>query len=182
MAGRPSLLTPTRIEIITTLVRRGNYIKVAAEAAGVSVATIYGWIERGELPEEQAQDTLYSQFLEALRKAEADSEQVLVASIEKAATGFIKKKRTTRRYRDPESGQMVEETSEEEAEVFDWRAASWMLQARHRQRWAQTPPPESEEGQVDEVKVLILPHAPSREAPKQLEQEPPDTMEDLLGG
>ena len=182
--GRPSLLTPARIEVITKLVREGNYMKVAAEAAGVSVPTVYAWMERGELTEEQEQDSIYAQFLEAVREAEAQSEQILVAAVQKSATGYRKRKTVVRTYRDPVTGQEVTETTVEEADVMDWRAAAWMLQFRHRSRWAAIPPPAAE-GEVETVKVLILSKEPSTSAPeqdqKQLGGAEPTTMGEALG-
>ena len=159
--GRRSKLTTTRIDTITSLLRSGNFLSVAAEAAGVGERTVYEWLERGELPEEIEQDTLYAQFSQAVQRAQAEAEQVLVASIERAATGFTRKTTTTKRYRDPETGREVEEVTVEEAQVFDWRAAAWLLQMRHKKRWAMKPPTEVD-AEEEHVKVLIVGQEPPR--------------------
>lgn len=177
--GRPSLLTPARIEAIATHIRNGNYLRVAAEAAGVSESAVYKWLERGEDPEEQIQDSLYFQLLQAVVAAHADAERVLVQAINKAATGYTKKTTKTREYTNDE-GRQCTETTVEEAEVFDWRAAAWMLEARHRDRWAKVIQPAAEGAETEEVKVLILQQEPSTEAPKQIEQPPPASMDEIL--
>lgn len=178
--GQPTKLTPARLDTIVKLLRSGNYVAVAAEGAGVSESAVYKWLERGERPEEQEADSIYFQFVQAVRTALAEAEQVLVASIEKAATGYTKKTKRVRTYTDPESGRECVEETIEEAEVFDWRAASWMLQARHKQRWAANPPPAAEAEQ-EHVKVLVIGEAPPVDAPGQLEQGEPATFGDALG-
>lgn len=176
--GADSKLTLARLETIRDLVRNGNYLSVAAEAAGVSERTVYRWLEQGEQPEEAEQDTLHWQFCQAVRKAQAEAEQLLVAAIERAASGYKKKTTKTRTFFN-EQGVECTETTIEEAEVFDWRAAAWMLQARHKQRWAQNPPP-AVEAEQENVKVLIIGEAPPT-GPPQIEQGPPGTVGEVLG-
>jgi transposase len=179
--GRPTKLTPQRIEAIAELVRNGNYLVVAAEAAGVSDAAVYKWLERGSRDEERDQDSLYFQFREAIQRAQAEAEQVLVSAIEKAATGYTRKSTKTRRYQDPETGVEVVETTVEEAQVYDWRAAAWLLQQRHRSRWSANPPKETE-SEEEHVKVLVIGQAPPiQPASSEPEAPPPESMDEILG-
>lgn len=49
--------------------RAGNYRSAAAEYAGIGERTIYSWMEKGA----KAKKGPYKQFLQALKKAEADA-------------------------------------------------------------------------------------------------------------
>jgi hypothetical protein len=46
-AGRPLLLTEAVHDAIVTAVEQGSYLKVAAQAAGISQATLASWLARG---------------------------------------------------------------------------------------------------------------------------------------
>lgn len=46
-AGRPALLTPELTAEVARLVGVGNYLKVAAQYAGISAATLHAWLARG---------------------------------------------------------------------------------------------------------------------------------------
>jgi hypothetical protein len=46
-AGRPTLLNDERAQLIVDAVTAGNYLKVAAQWAGVSERTLMGWLARG---------------------------------------------------------------------------------------------------------------------------------------
>ncbi len=45
--GRPTKLTPRIHTVVVESIRLGNYMDVAARAAGVSRQTLYVWIEKG---------------------------------------------------------------------------------------------------------------------------------------
>lgn len=51
------------------MVRGGNYVETAAEAAGIHLDTYYGWIERGKAGEPR-----YAGFSEAVARAKAQAE------------------------------------------------------------------------------------------------------------
>src|SRR3972149_1199676 len=74
--GRPTDCTPERIKSSTDLIGIGNYATVAAQAAGISDATYYNWLKRGRDGEKPFLD-----FLEAIKKAEADRETYRVSHI-----------------------------------------------------------------------------------------------------
>lgn len=91
--ARPSKFTPEVQTRLCQLLHAGNTHEVAAEACGIDVSTFYTW--RREKPE----------FAEAVQRAEAEAEAVLVARISKAAANG------------------------------SWRAASWLLERRNPEKW-----------------------------------------------
>lgn len=113
--GHPGLLTDEVQERIVTVVSAGSYLKVAAQHAGISFATLSNWmnrgrkvagmIERGEPV--TAEDERYLRFLEAVTRADTVAE-VHAATAWRAA------------FRE------------------DWRAARDYLVRRHPERWAAT--------------------------------------------
>jgi transposase len=100
--GRPSKLTPEAIAQLEQLVRAGTTIDVAAAAVGVNRATIYRWLAAGE---KARKGTYTRQLREAVERARAESESVLVARIGQAAA------------------------------KGSWQAAAWLLERRFPERW-----------------------------------------------
>jgi predicted transcriptional regulator len=78
--ARPTKLTPEVAERIVNAIRAGNYAEQAARAAGISPATYYRWLKRGE----REAGGIYHDFYEAVRSAEAEAEVYAVAIIRKA--------------------------------------------------------------------------------------------------
>lgn len=114
MAGRKTKLTPLVQEKIVKAIRAGNYAYVAAQYAGISQASFYGWLIRGEAEKERLSqngarprkaETVFVEFLEAIKSAEAQAEAIRVAMITKAS----------------------QET---------WQAAAWWLERKFPDRWA----------------------------------------------
>ncbi len=69
MAGRRSKLTPEVHNQIVTAIRAGAFDWVAAEAAGISKATYYRWLQRGEA----ARRGPYREFWVDVRQARAQA-------------------------------------------------------------------------------------------------------------
>lgn len=90
----PSKLTPDTQDRICQLLRAGNTHEVAAEAAGISLSSFYNW--KRDKPK----------FAEAIERAEAEAEAVLVARVSQAARNG------------------------------SWRAATWLLERRNPEQWA----------------------------------------------
>jgi hypothetical protein len=65
---------------IVAAIAAGNFPRVAARLAGVSMATLEKWLERGDKGEKD-----YADFAEAYRRADADNQSEVVASWKKAA-------------------------------------------------------------------------------------------------
>lgn len=78
--GRESKLNPVVQRRIVNSLKAGNYEQTAARAAGIGVSTYYRWLENGEdkgednLPEHEP----YREFREAVTRAIAEAEEVLV--------------------------------------------------------------------------------------------------------
>lgn len=79
--GRPTKLTPEVQAKIVQAIRSGNYAEVAAKYAGVSRATFYAWLERGERETEGP----YLDFLDAIKAAESAAEVEAVAQVRLAS-------------------------------------------------------------------------------------------------
>lgn|SRR5215471_917121 len=78
--GRPSKLTDAVRERIATAVGSGNYLEAAAGYAGISRATFWRWMERGE----RERTGQYRAFRDAIREAEARAEVRMVAQWQQA--------------------------------------------------------------------------------------------------
>lgn len=92
--GRPPLLTQDLHDRIVQVVQAGNYLKTAAQFAGVGQSTLMGWLARGraaaalaetggEVPESEER---YLAFLEAVTQAETVAEVSAVANWRRAFT------------------------------------------------------------------------------------------------
>lgn len=133
--GRPSRLTPDIEKALIDALKGGVPLKYAAQYAGIGYRTVGRWMVRGEeadlahdagepVPSEEVP---YWRFWQAVQDARSASVVRNVALIQKAAQGGYVRKERIRRYRDPDTGQMVTETDREYADV-QWRAAQWYLQ------------------------------------------------------
>jgi hypothetical protein len=100
--GRPSKLTESRMEKLIESLRSGNYRIDSRRAAGIHYNTLLAWEKKGE----SQTSGEYVEFLEALRRAEADAVVSNVDVITKAAQGG------------------------------DWRAAAWFLEHKYPNNWA----------------------------------------------
>lgn len=81
-AGRPQAYTPAKAALIVQAIRKGLPLKLAAAAGGVSYNTFVRWRNDGS-----ATDALpkFREFLNQVRKAEAEAAQRFIGLIEKAA-------------------------------------------------------------------------------------------------
>jgi transposase len=78
--GRPKL-DPAMTQRIIDLIRAGNYLEVAATAAGIHRSTLYRWMRHGR----DQKRGRYRKFLSQVEKAQAEAEARDVAIIAKAA-------------------------------------------------------------------------------------------------
>jgi hypothetical protein len=99
--GRPSKFTPDVCNRILTAIRNGNTYEASAQYGGISYSLLREWIVQGE--QDQAGEFL--EFVEALKKAEAEAEVESVALIRRSA----------------QEGQ--------------WQAAAWFLERRKPSEW-----------------------------------------------
>lgn len=78
--ARPTKLTPEVRQRVVAAIRAGNYAEPSARSAGISPATFYRWMERGQ----NQKRGIYRDFYEEVSKAEADAEVEAVARLRKA--------------------------------------------------------------------------------------------------
>jgi hypothetical protein len=129
--GRPTKLTPEAQEQITSLVRAGASSEVAAQAAGIGRRTFTRWMQLGE---SARTGSALRGFYDAVERARAEAESVLVTRIAQAASRG------------------------------SWPAAAWLLERRFPERWmklSERPLPElevpeqPEPGEVDPFADVI---------------------------
>lgn len=121
MGRKPLLLKkPDLGERIAKMLAAGHYVNVACGAAGVSEASFYSWLEKGEAVRESVQDAedqdeardgltdrdrAFLEFLEAVEKGSAACEVRHLRRIDKAS------------------------------EDGTWQASAWFLERRFPRRW-----------------------------------------------
>lgn len=140
--GRPRLLSEEVEARLVAASRTGVAVELAAELAGVSRSSFLSWMARGRAeiearedgeapdPEEEEYVALY----ERVRTARAMAAARAMANIRRVADGGIVTKVSTRRFRDPASGEIVEETTEDRTPP-DWRADAWYLERQHGEHY-----------------------------------------------
>ena len=106
--GRPTKLDEGTALLILEAITIGATLEVAAQSAGINVATLYNWRDRGEDDLEHGRDSVFARFVEDFTRAQAEGEVTLIRVIRSQGPA-------------------------------DWRAAAWLLERRHRERWARTP-------------------------------------------
>lgn len=101
-----SKLTPELIEKMSGIMAQGHYFITACNACDIDKTTAYKWINQGELDITNNVDSLNTNLIHALKKAEADAEQRLLQVVsDKALTGK------------------------------EWLPAMTILERRHPERW-----------------------------------------------
>jgi hypothetical protein len=83
----PRKLTPALHEQIVEAVRAGNYLKTAAEAAGVPESTVRTWRDQGKAAYEANTDSPFLAFYLDYTKAEAEAEKTFLADLVAALRG-----------------------------------------------------------------------------------------------
>ena len=119
---RPTKLTPERQKAICDDLRTGCYVETACVRAGIDESTFYRWLEKarsGRRP--------YSDFRDAVKKAEADAEVLLAGTVMRVALN-------------PENP--------------NWQAAMTMLERRHPERWGRRVAVAGEGGGPLQVQVV----------------------------
>ena len=79
--SRPTKLTPELQRQITEYISAGNYTNTACQAVGIAESTYYKWKELGE-----AGRRPYMEFMESIKKAEAQAEISYIKVIQEAAS------------------------------------------------------------------------------------------------
>ena len=84
ITGRRTKLTPALQDKICEIVGDGNYTITACQAVGIDKSTYFRWLEKGAKEIDNG-GGIYGDFLYAIKKAEASSEQALLSVIKKKA-------------------------------------------------------------------------------------------------
>jgi hypothetical protein len=101
--ARPPKLSEDLTEQVVRLVRTGTTVVAAAQSCGIARSTFYDWMKRGE--SKLAKDRPHREFREAIDKARAEGEAILVQRIQGAAA------------------------------KGSWQAAAWLLERRYFDEW-----------------------------------------------
>lgn len=70
LGGRPPELTPELHEAIIADIADAIPYEYAAGANGIATSTLYNWKARGEKEQAEGLNTIYTRFLEGIKKAE----------------------------------------------------------------------------------------------------------------
>lgn len=95
-------LTPELSQEICKYIKQGLSNRTAADCAGITESTFYSYIRQGEADLEKQKTTIFSQFLQSLKKAESAHKLGRLAVIRRAA------------------------------DEGNWQAAAWELERRYR--------------------------------------------------
>lgn len=107
-AGRPSKLTHTVRQNFLSAIAMGTHLETACGFAGIDYNTMREWVQRGEGTHPTRRKT----------PEYAEFAEAVTRAIAQAEVTLVKR---------------VSDSSKD-----DWRAATWMLERRHPERWANT--------------------------------------------
>lgn len=110
MAGQGARLTLTAelIKNLAQFIRAGLTNKSSCDACGISETTFYRWLETGEKDKDRQKASIYREFWEAIKKAEASHKMELLNTIRKAGKDG------------------------------NWQAAAWELERRYYNEFGRT--------------------------------------------
>lgn len=148
--GRPTKLTPETQKKIVAAIRSGNFFETACEFAGISRSTGFEWlrIARGEHPDKKPTKP-FLDFLDAVKKAEADAEAEQLLIIRNAAKGGTEyRSETVNKY--DKDGRVKEVIERKQLTPPNWTAAAWYLERKHPERWGRTKPTCDHDSNMDE--------------------------------
>jgi hypothetical protein len=114
--GRPSKMTPERVDIILRLLKAGNTREAAAQGAQVDAATMRRWC------------AAVPQFKAQVEDAEHAAEVAFASRIRKAAT-----EAEVVEHFDQRGNLLTRRTK------YDWKAAAWWLERRRGSTWKPAP-------------------------------------------
>lgn len=146
ITGRPTKLTPALQDKICEIVAAGNYLITACQVVGINKSTFLDWLERGDKDLSNG-GGIYSDFLLAIKKAEAGAEATRVARVEAAGIGGGVSKRRVTTFKDGT------ETVEETFNTAQWLADMTHLERRHPERWGRK---DRSTLVVEETKQIII--------------------------
>jgi len=118
VSGRVTKLNDELIKEIAGYVLDGSFYKDAATLAGIGEHTFFDWKKRGIQDTEQNKNTIYSQFLQSLRQAEAEAKAEAVKYIQKSDDWKARAWYLERKYNDEFGNrQKIEHSGDEDKPV-----------------------------------------------------------------
>lgn len=128
--GRPTKLDKARTDKICSFIKRGSSLKNAFEASGISESCGFEWLKSGReaqknLEAGQPHDQAFLEFLESIKRAEAEAEAIHVGNITKVAL------------------------------EGNWTASAWWLQRRRPESWNLDVMERLKEGKQGDVKLKM---------------------------
>lgn len=140
--NRRRLLTEAVEARLLDASRQGMPVEAAAAYASIGKSTFMEWMARGREEWTRRNDgedpdpgeEPYLRLLERIDHAREQAHAQSVIQLRRLINGGFVIKEVTRKIRDPETGQIVEETTVDRA-APDFRAISWYLERQHRNQW-----------------------------------------------
>jgi len=83
--GPSPKLTPALQQRIVDMIARGNCRDVASASCGIYTSTLRKWLSKGALARSECREDVYSRFLDAMDKAEADLQASMLRNIAEAS-------------------------------------------------------------------------------------------------
>ena len=157
--GRPTKFTPDVRTRIIAAIRNGNTYEASANYGGICYSLLREWIVRGE--QEHAGD--FSDFVDAVKKAEAEAEVGSVARIRAAASGQRVLLSETERIT-PEGEKIIERKFQYAPP--QWQADAWFLERRKPSDWGRKDRHEitgANGGAVEHSVIRVPPKATTKE-------------------
>ena len=145
MTGRPTKLTPEIVSRILDSLRAGIGRDTAIAAAGIARSSFYAWYARGR----NARRGAFSDFSDAVKKAEADAAIRNITIIQKAALGGELILRTMVTKPDGTTITVEKKTPP------NWQPAAWWLERKYPQQWGRTARIERTERPVESQLIWI---------------------------
>ena len=156
--GRSPIINQKIIQDVTSAIKAGNYMEVAAAYAGISKDTFYRWMKRGArekrrvLKDKRSKikqgELPYVLFAEGVRKALADAEVRDVSMIAKAASGG--QVYTEEKIVYDAQGRVVEKHVVTKKSAPQWQAAAWRLERKYPNKWGRRVAIRKDEGTGEE--------------------------------
>lgn len=118
MRGAKLRLNDQLIKEIAQYVRDGSFYKDAAVLAGVTEHTFHDWKKKGFIDLEENKQTIYSQFVQSLRQAEAEAKAEAIKYIQKSDDWKARAWYLERKYNDEFGNkQKIEHSGDEEKPI-----------------------------------------------------------------
>jgi len=140
MAGRNTKLTPALQKKIVKVLKTGATIADACAYVDIHVDTFYEWLKRGA-----ANESPFSEFSEAVRRAQGNAKAVAIEAIHLASKPYKQTSKTVETYTETKigrDGQPYEYKRSTERDTVtlmmgDWRAAVEYLKRRYPDEWSE---------------------------------------------